>query len=175
MKNAKRFMPVLAALAAAWMFVSPAAAQPQPAPKEPAQPAASPERKGGPCQDDMQKFCKDAGDRAARMKCMKEHDAELSEPCRRMRENIKARVGKRLEKAKEACSAEIDRFCKDVPEGEGRVAKCLKGHAEELGPRCKIVYDRIDIQVQKRKLRQEKRAAMSEPAAPKAEPVQKKP
>ena len=152
MKNGKRILFGLAALAAAWLFVSPASAQPDPKQKDQAAPAAPSARKGGPCQDDAQKFCKDAGTGAAHMKCMKEHEAELSEPCKQMRERIKERVHKRLDQAKEACQSDIDKYCKDVKEGEGRIAACLKGHVDDLGPRCKIAYDRIDIQVQKRRI-----------------------
>jgi hypothetical protein len=38
------------------------------------------------CKADMEKFCKDSqGDRAAMHKCMKEHEADLSDACKAAR------------------------------------------------------------------------------------------
>jgi hypothetical protein len=38
-------------------------------------------------------------------------------------------------KLKEACGADLQKFCKDVKKGEGRKA-CLRTHAAELQPSC---------------------------------------
>ncbi len=38
-------------------------------------------------------------------------------------------------KLKEACGADLEKFCKDVKKGEGRKA-CLGAHAAELQPAC---------------------------------------
>lgn len=38
-------------------------------------------------------------------------------------------------KLKEACGADLEKFCKDVKKGEGRKA-CLRTHAAELQPGC---------------------------------------
>lgn len=35
------------------------------------------------------------------------------------------------------CADDAARFCKDVQRGKGRVARCLKEHANELSPACK--------------------------------------
>jgi hypothetical protein len=35
------------------------------------------------------------------------------------------------------CADDAAKFCKDVQKGEGRVAKCLKEHKDELSPACK--------------------------------------
>lgn len=141
------------ALAAACLLAAPASAQKdQPAKEKQAAPAEQPAGKGGACKADVEQFCKDVKPgKGGIFKCLKEHEAELSEPCKAQRGRMAARVKRGLNKAKQACQTDIDQFCKDVPEGEGRVAKCLKGHAEELSPSCKIAYDRVDIQVQKMK------------------------
>jgi len=36
-----------------------------------------------------------------------------------------------------ACSAEIGRYCADVPEGRGRIAACLIGNEARLGGACR--------------------------------------
>ncbi|MBI5626079.1 MAG: hypothetical protein HY935_02580 [Nitrosomonadales bacterium] len=35
------------------------------------------------------------------------------------------------------CADDAAKLCKDVQKGEGRVAKCLKEHKDELSPACK--------------------------------------
>jgi hypothetical protein len=35
------------------------------------------------------------------------------------------------------CSGDVAKFCKDVQQGEGRIAKCLKEHEKELSAPCK--------------------------------------
>ncbi len=37
----------------------------------------------------------------------------------------------------ETCRAEMDKFCKDIAPGEGRILKCLQGHEAELSDACK--------------------------------------
>jgi hypothetical protein len=42
------------------------------------------------------------------------------------------------------CKADYEKFCKDVKPGQGRIAKCMKAHENELSPACrdKIETDR---------------------------------
>jgi hypothetical protein len=37
----------------------------------------------------------------------------------------------------DACKADIEKFCKGVQPGQGRIAKCLKDHDSELSQECK--------------------------------------
>jgi hypothetical protein len=37
---------------------------------------------------------------------------------------------------KGACKGDVDKLCKDVQPGEGRVLACLKSHQSELSPKC---------------------------------------
>jgi hypothetical protein len=36
-----------------------------------------------------------------------------------------------------ACKGDVDKFCQGVQQGEGRIAKCIAQHKEELSPGCK--------------------------------------
>jgi hypothetical protein len=36
-----------------------------------------------------------------------------------------------------ACAGDIEKFCPGVQQGEGRIAKCMAQHKEELSPGCK--------------------------------------
>ena len=42
-----------------------------------------------------------------------------------------------------ACGADVDKFCKDVQPGHGRIAVCLNEHAGDLSPACKPVAQDI--------------------------------
>ncbi len=91
----------------------------------------------GPCKADMEKFCKDVKAGEGRiMKCMKEHEAELSEACKKKAGEKKEGMGKRHQ-GTEACKADVEKFCKDVSPGEGRIVACLKSHEPELSEACK--------------------------------------
>ena len=35
------------------------------------------------------------------------------------------------------CKADMEKFCKDVKPGEGRIVKCMKEHEAELSEACK--------------------------------------
>jgi hypothetical protein len=40
-------------------------------------------------------------------------------------------------KVREACRPDVERLCKDVKPGGGRIRECLKAHAPELSDTCK--------------------------------------
>ena len=86
------------------------------------------------CKADIEKFCKDVKPGGgAIMKCLKEHDAELSAECKdresAMKENTKT--------MQDACKADMEKFCQDVQPGGGAIMKCLKEHQAELSEPCK--------------------------------------
>jgi len=87
-----------------------------------------------PCAEDVEKFCKGVQPGGGRIaECLKQHENELSGPC-------KQRIQETRERAKEvhqACADDVQKFCGDVTPGKGRVAQCLKEHANQLSPECK--------------------------------------
>jgi hypothetical protein len=92
----------------------------------------------GACKEDVEKFCKDVKPGEGRIvKCLKEHESELSAGCKQKQAEHKAARKERAEKFKEACQADIQQFCKDVKPGEGRILKCLKEHASEVSAGCR--------------------------------------
>jgi hypothetical protein len=38
--------------------------------------------------------------------------------------------------AQQACAADIKTYCPGVPQGEGRIAQCLRSHKDQLSPGC---------------------------------------
>ena len=97
-------------------LASPAAAQPA----------------GGPCADDLKKFCADVKPGGgAKMKCLHDHEAQLSDACKKQLETMKNRRGQG------PCAADIAKFCKDVQAGGGRIRQCLQQHQADLTAECK--------------------------------------
>jgi len=92
----------------------------------------------GACADDVSKFCKDVQPGEGRIiKCMKEHENELSPGCKAQVAQVKEKV----REAREACEDDILRFCGNVKAGGGRIARCLKEHESELSPKCNAIME----------------------------------
>ncbi len=68
-----------------------------------------------------------------KMKCMKEHENELSPACK---ERI-AEMKNGLRESREACQYDALKLCKDVKPGGGRIVSASKEHVTELSPECK--------------------------------------
>jgi hypothetical protein len=86
------------------------------------------------CREEIAQYCQGVKPGGGRiLSCLKEHENELSPTCR---EKLAA-IENLLKEAKQTCAADIERFCKGVQSGEGRIAKCLKEHVEEISPECR--------------------------------------
>jgi hypothetical protein len=93
-------------------------------------------RGGGPCREDMEKFCKDVPPgRGKARECMQEHLADLSPDCRAQLQATRKGAGRGA--LQTACSADADKFCKELKPGQGGLYHCLKGHESELSEGCK--------------------------------------
>ena len=46
------------------------------------------------------------------------------------------------------CADDVQKFCKDVKPGGGRIARCLKEHEKDLSPACKQQIAEVKKQVQ---------------------------
>lgn len=61
--------------------------------------------------------------------CVKEHFAELSEPCKQTLLSSVAVV--------KACKADVQQTCSGVQPGGGRIQACMKDHFAEFSETCK--------------------------------------
>lgn len=87
------------------------------------------------CKGDIDKFCKQVqGGRHSIMKCLKEHDSELSTECKEKSERFK----KKFEEMQTACKDDVEKFCKDADHGH-MIWKCLKKNKESLSESCKAI------------------------------------
>ncbi len=95
------------------------------------------EKGGGACKDDVQKFCKDVQPGGGRIiKCLKEHESELSEGCKQQQAAKKEARKEKREEIKAACKDDVQKFCKDVKPGDGRIINCLKQNESSLSSAC---------------------------------------
>ncbi|HYA87112.1 MAG TPA: cysteine rich repeat-containing protein [Nitrospirota bacterium] len=93
----------------------------------------------GACADDLAKYCKDVQPGQGRIiKCMEEHENDLSSGCRAKRAKMERN---------HPCADDAIRYCSNIQPGEGRILQCLKENESELTPQCKT---RIQTQRPKR-------------------------
>jgi hypothetical protein len=45
--------------------------------------------------------------------------------------------GGEFAKVHEACRADVERLCKDIKPGDGRIRECMRAHHDELSDGCK--------------------------------------
>lgn len=87
-----------------------------------------------PCAEDAKKLCQGVEPGEGRIvRCMKEHESELSPACK---DNI-ANFKERAKEFAEACKEDVQRNCKNVKRGGGRIVQCLKQHEDALSSECK--------------------------------------
>jgi hypothetical protein len=98
-----------------------------------------------PCAQNAAKFCKDVKPGGGRLaKCLKEHEKDLSPQCKESMEAARAKA----KEAHEACTDDIQKLCKEVKPGGGRIVKCLRENEKQLSPECreKLVQKRARAQ-----------------------------
>ncbi len=101
--------------------------------------ASAQQRREGPCAADVKKFCGDVQPgQGAIAKCMKAHEAQLSPACQ---EGMKARAEK-AERVREDCKPDVEKFCKGIEPGGGRILSCLSARQAELNPACAADFKR---------------------------------
>ena len=85
------------------------------------------------CKSEMDQFCGDVVPGNSRLtNCMVEHEAKLPPACRvAVHATIEIRGG-----FSDACGADANRLCRDIPSGTGRLFACLRIHADDLNSAC---------------------------------------
>lgn len=99
---------------------------------------AQAEQGRGACAEDAKKLCKDVQPGGGHLaQCMKKHEAELSPGCKAHQQAMRQEMKKEIETIQQACQGDVEKFCKDVQPGGGRVARCLKQNEAQLSSTCK--------------------------------------
>lgn len=101
------------------------------------------ERGLGPCREDAKKLCAGVEPGDGRLvKCMKEHEAQVSAECKANLENKKGELREKFGTVIDACKADKEKFCKDVKPGGGAVVNCMKEHRAKLSEACKATLEK---------------------------------
>lgn len=97
-----------------------------------------------PCSRDIAKFCKNANpENNGIIRCLEEHESELSQECRNYEMKLEGRTGERREAVKvkmrfqQDCKTDIAKFCKDVDPGGGGLVACIYKSENEASASCK--------------------------------------
>lgn len=94
--------------------------------------------KDHPCAADVKKFCSGVEKGEGRiMKCLKEHEKEISPECTEKMAKGKEKMRAMAKEIVSNCKDELKKFCKDTPRGKGGKLKCLEEHKAESSDKCK--------------------------------------
>ena len=100
-----------------------------------------------PCAEEIAKYCKEVKPGGGRiLNCLDEHQKDLSASCKKKLKESK----KRLMKAQQACTGDMEKFCKDVQPGGGRILKCLRERSQELSSVCRQEIEKTKGKVQEK-------------------------
>jgi hypothetical protein len=101
--------------------------------------ALTPKSGKGACKADIETFCKGIKPGDGRlMACIKSNNDRISQECK---DNI-AMVREKTKEFVQACKTDVNKFCKEIPRGKGRIASCLKSHEAELSDTCKAEFQK---------------------------------
>lgn len=100
---------------------------------------------GRPCQPDIEKLCKGVETGGGRIRdCLKNHSKDLSPGCKAMLDSNQGvfaggrpGAGPRRQGMLQACEADLEKHCKGIQPGGGRLRVCLGQHQAELSDACK--------------------------------------
>jgi hypothetical protein len=88
----------------------------------------------GPCRQDIEKFCAGIQPGAGRYRdCLEQHASELSPGCQKHLTEVKAR----MTAWRQACQADVQKFCSGATPGRGNIVRCLRAHHDDLSQACK--------------------------------------
>lgn len=92
---------------------------------------------GDACQGDVYEYCPSVEPgKGAVLKCLSSNSANLTPACQKV--VYKAEEGEAA--FKQACGADVKKFCKGIPQGQGRILSCLKSKQTDLSPDCAAMF-----------------------------------
>ena len=101
------------------------------------------------CKVELDAFCKDVTPGKGRvLSCLYAYSDKLSDPCRHAvldaAEQAKL-MGAALSYLKNECGDDLNRLCKDVAPGEGRLMDCLEKHDDKISRKCKLALKEVGL------------------------------
>jgi len=93
---------------------------------------------GNACREDMERLCSDVQPGGgAKIRCLKDHEDELSDACRAQLAEHSQQGRDRAGKVMQACGDDAKRFCPNVQPGSGGILRCLRDHEADLSNECR--------------------------------------
>jgi Golgi apparatus protein 1 len=104
------------------------------------------------CDSDIKKYCGDVTPGQGRVAaCLRSKEDKLSDSCRTAYNGTLDDVSKRMERAEIAfrkqCGNDVQKFCAEVPSGQGRLWNCLDQHESDLSQSCKNFQANVEQKV----------------------------
>jgi hypothetical protein len=91
----------------------------------------------GACRADLQKFCGKVQPGEGRVaRCIQENEKSFSPACKTALEQHRA--DNAVAKGN-TCRSDLEKFCKGVQAGEGRIMNCMREHEKELSEGCRTM------------------------------------
>ena len=86
-----------------------------------------------PCAADVARLCPGTSGQGGARQCLRQNADQLSTECKAHIEQAR----EHFHAAREACQADVSKFCADMKPGHGRIVACLSQHTAELSDACK--------------------------------------
>jgi len=93
------------------------------------------------CGPDLKKLCSDVTPGNGRLlACLQSKENQLSPICKSSYEQAQATVSKKLDQEelafRDSCGSDIQKFCSNVPSGQGRLLDCITRNKDSVSPSC---------------------------------------
>jgi hypothetical protein len=104
------------------------------------------------CRADVAKLCKKIPEGEGRVvSCLTKKRVELTDSCRNALIQTDAAASRAVDKAdvqfRKSCGTDVQKFCAEVPSGQGRILDCLGEKQDELSKSCKQFQAKIQKKV----------------------------
>lgn len=103
----------------------------------------------GSCKVELDTYCKDVTPGKGRvLACLYAYSDKLSDPCRHA--VLDAAEQAKLMKAalaflKSQCGEDVNRICKDIAPGQGRLLNCLAKNDDKLSQKCRLALKDVGL------------------------------
>lgn len=105
------------------------------------------------CDADLKAYCSKVTPGEGRLAlCVMAHEDKISDQCFNaifdVADGIDLAISN-ISRAADACDADMEKFCANVKEGEGRLAQCLIDHKSDISTNCRAEVAGFEARFQK--------------------------